>query len=83
MKEPNSTPAEVRPCADAPPPATKARAAMVNEAHFLRVTVVHLREKIEALNIAQLDGTLDKIDGVSEVLDDINNELTALLGESL
>lgn len=81
MTKPNSTPAEVRPCADAPPPATKARAAVVNQVRFLRVTVVQLREKIEALNIAQLDGTLDKIDGVSEVLDDINNERAALLGD--
>ena len=82
MKEPNSTPAQVRPCADAEPPArAKARKAAVNQARFLSAQLTQLREKIEALNVAALDGTLDKIDGVSEQLDDINNELRKLLGD--
>lgn len=83
MTEPNSTQQPPRPCADVPPPApnAKARTVAVNQARFLGVQLTQLREKIEALNITALDSTLDKIDGVSERLDDINSELRQLLGD--
>lgn len=83
MKDAGPTHAEVLPYSDAEPLVTKARTEVTNQVRSLRITVIQLREKIEALNIATLDDTQDRLDGITQVLDDINNELHKIQGAQL